>query len=115
MRTGSNRRFTPWKAILLGGFLCVSPPGALRAQMTMGPYFTAINYPLKKQSVMVMALTDLQEARFGPNFATGMLMVEYGITDHWTAGVMAEGQEISGLPATFGGTRLNTYFHLFRD
>ena len=28
---------------------------------------------------------------------------------------MAEGQKISGLPATYGGTRLNTYIHLFRD
>lgn len=64
---------------------------------------------------MLMALPDFQSARFGPNFATGMLMAEYGITDRWTAGVMAEGQKISGLPATFGGTRFNTYIHLFRD
>jgi hypothetical protein len=28
---------------------------------------------------------------------------------------MAEGQEISGLPATYGGWRLNTYIHLLRD
>ncbi len=100
---------------MLGGFLCASIPGALRAQMKMGPYFTAINYPLEKHSVMLMALPDLQAARFGPNFATGMLMAEYGITDRWTAGVMAEGQRISGMPATYGGQRLNTYLHLFRD
>ena len=104
-----------WKGILLAGFLCTSIPGALSAQMNMGPYFTTINYPLEKHSVMLMALPDFQSARFGPNFATGMLMAEYGITDRWTAGVMAEGQKISGLPATFGGTRLNTYIHLFRD
>jgi hypothetical protein len=28
---------------------------------------------------------------------------------------MAEGQKISGMPATYGGIRLNTYIHLFRD
>jgi hypothetical protein len=104
-----------WKGILLAGFLCASIPSALSAQMTMGPYFTAINYPLKKHSVMLMALPDFQAARFGANFATGMLMAEYGITDRWTVGVMTEGQKISGLPATYGGTRLNTYIHLFRD
>ena len=90
-------------------------PGMLRAQMTMGPYFTAINYPLRKHSVMLMTLADLQSARFGPDFSTAMLMAEYGITDRWTAGVMAEGQKISGSPTTYGGMRLNTYFHLFRD
>jgi len=115
MRTGGNQRFTQWKAILLGGFLCASMPGMLRAQMTMGPYFTAINYPLRKHSVMLMTLADLQSARFGPDFSTAMLMAEYGITDRWTAGVMAEGQKISGSPTTYGGMRLNTYFHLFRD
>lgn len=28
---------------------------------------------------------------------------------------MAEGQEISGMPATYGGIRFNTYIHPFRD
>ena len=115
MQTRSSRCFTQWKEILLAGFLCASIPGALRAQMNMGPYFTTINYPLEKHSVMLMALPDLQAARFGPNFATGMLMAEYGITDRWTAGVMAEGQKISGMPATYGGLRANTYFHPFQD
>ncbi len=90
-------------------------PGLLRAQMNMGPYFTAINYPLAKHSVMLMALPDFQVARFGANFAAGMLMAEYGITSRWTAGVMIEGQKISGMPATYGGMRLNTYIHPFRD
>src|SRR5512140_810858 len=71
------------------------------AQMT--PYFATIDRPLGKGNVMLMALPDLQKARFGPNFATGMLMGEYGITPQWTAGLMVEGQKISGLPATYGG------------
>lgn len=83
--------------------------------MSMSPYFTAINSPLEKHSVMLMALPDLQAARFGPDFATGMLMAEYGITSRWTAGVMAEGQKISGMPATWGGMRINTYVHPFGD
>jgi hypothetical protein len=115
MRSPRNRRVDHWKGILLAGSLCALIPGALRAQMDMGPYFTAINSPLKKQSVMLMVLPDFQVARFGPNFATGMIMAEYGITDRWTAGIMAEGQKISGMPATYGGQRLNTYVHLFHD
>ncbi len=90
-------------------------PGSLRAQMNMDPYFTAINYPLEKHSLMLMALPDFQVARYGSNFATGMLMAQYGITSRWTAGVMAEGQKISGMPATYGGMRFNTYIHPFRD
>lgn len=83
------------------------------AQMT--PYFSTIDRPLGKGSFMLMALSDLQKARFGPDFATGMLMFEYGITPQWTAGLMVEGQKISGLPATYGGSRVNTSFHLFKD
>jgi hypothetical protein len=64
---------------------------------------------------MLMALPDFQAARFGPNFATGMLMAEYGITSRWTAGVMLEGQKISGMPAAYGGIRFNTYVHPFGD
>jgi hypothetical protein len=79
-RTGRNRRFPQWKAILLGGFLCASIPGALPAQMTMGPYFTAINDPLRKHSVMLMALSDLQAARFGRDFSTAMVGVVFGRT-----------------------------------
>lgn len=115
MRTRGNRRFMQWIGILFAAFLCAALPGALHAQMNMGPYFTTINYPLEKHSVMLMALPDFQSARFGPDFATGMLMAEYGITDRWTAGVMAEGQKISGMPATYGGLRLNAYVHPFSD
>ena len=88
---------------------------SLHAEMNMDPYFTAINYPVEKHSLMLMALPDYQSARYGNNFFTGMLMAQYGITSRWTAGVMAEGQKIDGMPAAFGGMRYNTYFHLFRD
>ena len=101
--------------ILLVAFQCATPPGALLAQMSMNPYFTAINYPVDKHSLMLMALADSQVARYGQNFSTGMLMAEYGITARWTVGVMAEGQKISAMPATSGGMRVNTYVHLFRD
>ena len=113
MRSASDRTLTPGKRLLLAGLLWAAIPGSLHAQMN--PYFTAINYPVEKHSVMAMALSDLQVARYGNDFATGMLMVQYGITSRWTVGVMAEGQKISGMPATYGGIRLNTYFHLFRD
>jgi hypothetical protein len=115
MRIPPNNKFKPWKGIALAALLWTAMPNLLLAQMSMGPYFTAINYPLAKHSVMLMALPDFQVARFGPDFATGMLMAEYGITSQWTAGVMVEGQKISGMPATYGGMRLNTYIHAFRD
>ena len=83
--------------------------------MNMNPYFTAINYPLEKQSLMLMALPDFQSARYGNNYFTGMVMAEYGITPRWTVAVMAEGQKIAGLPVTYGGMRYGTYFHLFGD
>ena len=101
--------------ILLAGLLLATQPGSLRAQMKMDPYFTAFNYPLEKHSVMLMILPDFQVARFGSNFFTGMLMAEYGLTSRLTVGVMAEGQKIDGLPATYGGVRYNAYFHLFGD
>jgi hypothetical protein len=104
-----------WKEILLAGLLWATLPGSLRAQMNMDPYFTAFNYPLEKHSVMLMVLPDFQAARFGSNFFAGMLMAEYGLTSRLTVGVMAEGQKIDGLPATYGGMRYNAYFHLFRD
>ncbi len=79
----------------------------------MDPYFTAINTPVPKGSMMLMLLPDYQLAHIGPNYLTYMGMAEYGITNRWTAGFMAEGQKIGGLPATFGGVRFNTYFKLF--
>jgi hypothetical protein len=115
MRNVTDKCLKHSKRILLVGLLWAAMPGSLMAQMNMGPYFTAINYPLEQHSLMLMALPDFQAARFGPNFATGMLMAEYGITSRWTAGIMAEGQKISGLPATYGGLRFNTYVHPFRD
>jgi hypothetical protein len=81
--------------------------------MGMDPYFTAINYPVPRDTMMVMLLSDFQSARIGNNFFTGMAMVQYGITSRWTVGFMAEGQKISGLPTTYGGFRINSYFRLF--
>jgi len=79
----------------------------------MNSYFTAFNYPLPKDTMMVTLLPDFQTARTGTNFYTAMVMTEYGITSRWTAGFMAEGQKIDGMPTTFGGLRCNTYFRLF--
>src|SRR5450756_1808799 len=109
----SDRTFTHGKGLLLVGLLWATIPGSLHAQMD--PYFTAINYPVEEHSLMLMALPDLQVARYGNDFATGMLMVQYGITSRWTGGVMVEGKKLSGMPATYGGVRFNTYIHLFRD
>jgi hypothetical protein len=79
----------------------------------MDPYFTAINYPVRRDTLMIMLLSDFQSARTGNNFFTGMAMVQYGITSRWTVGFMAEGQKISGLPTTYGGFRINSYFRVF--
>ena len=81
--------------------------------MNMDPYFTAINYPVPRDTMMVMLLSDFQSARTGNNFFTGMAMVQYGVTSRWTVGFMAEGQKIFGLPTTYGGFRINSYFRLF--
>ena len=80
--------------------------------MEMNPYFTAINYPMAKDTMMVMLLPDFQVAQSGPNFFTVMEMAEYGITSRWSAGFMIEEQKIFRLPTTFGGLRFNTYFRL---
>ena len=94
----------------LGSGQATSHEGAM--DMQMDPYFTAINYTIPKDTVMVMLLPDFQIARSGPNFLTAMQMVEYGITSRWSAGFMSEEQKIPGLPTTFGGLRFNTYFHV---
>lgn len=78
----------------------------------MNPYFTAVNYPVHKDTLMVMLLPDFQAARTGPNFFTVMEMAEYGITSRWTAGFMTEEEKIFGLPVTFGGLRFDSYFRL---
>ncbi len=97
-----------WYCLIMLG-LCTAH-GELQAQMN--PYFAGISYPQPKDTMMVMVLPDFQVARYTPNFFTGMTMVEYGITSRWTAGFMAEGQKIDGLPATYGGVRFNTYFRV---
>jgi hypothetical protein len=84
-----------------------------KSTMNMDPYFTAINYPVPRDTMMIMALSDFQSARTGNNFFTGMAMMQYGVTSRWTVGFMAEGQKIFGLPATYGGFRINSYFRLF--
>ncbi|HUX27310.1 MAG TPA: hypothetical protein VMV39_00915 [Terracidiphilus sp.] len=78
----------------------------------MDPNFTAINYPVPRDSLMVMQLLDYQSARSTNDFFTGMSMVEYGLTSRWTAGFMVEGQKIYGMPTTYGGMRINSYFLL---
>jgi hypothetical protein len=115
MRNATDGHFKHWKGIVLAGLLWTTMSGSLPAQMNMDPFFTTINYPVEKHSLMLMALPDFQVARYGRNFATGMLMAKYGITSRWTASVMAEGQKISGMPATYGGMRFSTYIHPFRD
>lgn len=107
------RYFLRGKPLLLASLLWVAMPVTLHAQMN--PYFTAINYPAGKDRLMLMVLPDFQRARQGRNFFTGMLMAEYGITPRWTAGFMIEGQKIFGMPVTYGGLRVNTYFHLLRS
>ncbi len=82
------------------------------SQAPMNPYFSAFNYNLPKDTLMLMLLPDFQIARTGPNFLTGMIMAEYGLTERLTVGVMAEGEKIRGLPATYGGLRFNAYFHV---
>ncbi len=81
--------------------------------MEMDPYFSAMNYPVPRDTMMVMLLSDFQSARSGNDLLTGMGMVQYGITSRWTAGLMAEWQKISGLPTTYGGFRVNSYFRVF--
>jgi len=46
----------------------------LKAQMD--PYFTAINYPVPRDTMMVMLLSDFQSARSSNDFFTGMGMVQ---------------------------------------
>ena len=79
----------------------------------MDPYFSAINHPVPQDTMMVMLLSDFQSARTGRNFFTGMSMIQYGLTPRWTAGFMLEGQKNFGLPTTYGGLRVNSYFRVF--
>lgn len=79
----------------------------------MNPYTSTISYPVAKDTMMLMVLPDFQSARSTRNFVTGMLMLEYGLTSQWTVGLMVEGEKIGGLPAVYGGLRVNTYVRLF--
>lgn len=97
------------------GKVIAAPAMEMGSQAQMNPYFSTINYNLPKDTLMVMLLPDFQIAQTGRNFLTGMIMAEYGLTDRLTVGVMAEGQKIPGLPATYGGLRFNTYFRVFPE
>ena len=91
--------------------LCLlSGAGVVNAQMD--PYFSTISHPLSQDTMMIMALSDFQSARSTNDFFTGMGMVQYGLTPRWTVGFMAEGQKIFGLPTTYGGLRINSYFRV---
>jgi hypothetical protein len=87
--------------------------GGAGLEAQMDPYFTAINHPVPQDTMMVMLLSDFQSARSTNDFFTGMSMVQYGLTPRWTVGFMAEGQKIFGLPTTYGGLRINSYFRVF--
>ena len=83
------------------------------SMMDMDPYFSAVNYPVPRDTMMVMLLSDFQSARTTDDFFTGMGMVQYGLSPRWTIGFMVEWQKISGLPATYGGLRISSYFRVF--
>ena len=72
-----------------------------------------IGHPLPADTVMVGLVSNFQSARTGRNFFTGMSMLQYGLTSRWTVGLMFEGQKIFGLPATYGGLRVNSSFRVF--
>ena len=99
------------KCCRLAALLSLCGGAVLDAQMN--PYFTAINYPLPRDTMMFMLLPDFQVAQYTRNFFTGMGMAQYGVTSRWTVGFMAEGDKILGLPVTYGGLRFSTYFRVF--
>jgi hypothetical protein len=103
-----KRQYRRFLVILL---LFYGAAAVLEAQMN--PNFTVINYPVPRDSLMVMPLLDYQSARSSKDYFTGMSMVEYGLTARWTAGFMVEGQKINGMPTTYGGMRINSYFLVF--
>jgi hypothetical protein len=92
--------------------LLFSLGGGAGLHAQMDPYFTAIDHPAPKDTLMVMLLSDYQSARSTNDFFTGMTMFQYGVTSRWTVGFMAEGQKIFGSPITYGGFRVSTYFHV---
>ena len=56
-----------WKVIVITGQLLMTLQCWSQTQMKMNPYFTAINYPLEKHSLMLMAMSDFQSARSSRN------------------------------------------------
>jgi len=110
-----KRRGSRWKRGFIFGLLigACAAVGAKPARAQMNPYFTAIGNTVAKDHLMLMLLPDYQLARVGPDYLTYMGMAEYGVTNRWTVGFMAEGQKIGGLDNTFGGVRFNTYYQLF--
>ena len=60
-----------WKKKLITSLLFATLRCWLQAQMNMNPYFTAINYPLEKHSLMLMAMSDFQSARIGLAYMLG--------------------------------------------
>jgi len=99
------------RGLLIAFLLLFGGSTVAAAQMT--GYFTVIARPLPQDTAMVMTLSDFQSARSGNDFFTGMQMVQYGLTQRWTVGVMFEGQKIFGLPTTYGGVRFNSSVHVF--
>jgi len=87
--------------------------GAAVLEAQMDPYFSTLNSPVPRDTLMVMQLSDFQSARSSNDFFTGMEMFQYGITPRWTVGFMVEGQKIFGLPTTYGGMRINSSFKVF--
>src|ERR1017187_5294242 len=99
------------KAIIVILLCLLAGGGVVNAQMDS--YFSTISHPLPQDTLMVMLLSDFQSARSTNDFFTGMGMVQYGLTPRWTVGFMTEGQKIFGLPTTYGGMRINSYFRVF--
>ncbi len=61
------------------------------SKMDMDPYFTALNYPVPQDTMMVMLLSDFQSARSTDDFFTGMGMVQYGLTPRFPRTRQAHG------------------------
>ena len=58
-------KINQWKKILIIGFLFATLQICSQAQINMNPYFTAINYPVDKNSMMLMAMSDFNRLAMG--------------------------------------------------
>jgi len=56
-----------WKVIVITVQFLITLQCWSQTQMNMNPYFTSINYPLEKHSLMLMAMSDFQSARSSRN------------------------------------------------